>query len=313
MHEARRQARAAAEKRAALTAGSGQKLGGRPVRRGEDIRKVIADAAERRTRVTKGCSGSGMSADRERELVQETNQSGFRTKAEEDDANEEAIMLAYIDLVQEEEKQKWGDSYLPPSKENPLGSQGSPIKIEDQPSTSYNSPEPRHRSSGPKPPIPTSTKPPLPRPASLPSPSSKPNPQPPNPSQFSNTAPQPNTPVQPPTDTWTCEICTLVNPSTYLCCDACTTERPSRFPPPPPPPTTTSLPNPPTTPSTRALPTSIRDSNAKKAVKSLLSLDATSAQQQAQKPDGWVCHSCGTYMENQWWTCAGCGVMKLSS
>ena len=280
------------------------------MRRGEDIRKVIADAAERRTRVTKGCSGSGMSADRERELVQETNKSGFRTKAEEDDANEEAIMLAYIDLVQEEEKQKWGGAYLPPSKENPLGSQGSPIKIEDQPSTSYNpNPDLRQRSSGPKPPIPTSTKPPLPQPASLPSsPSSKPPPQPSAPSQSSNPTPQPH----PPTSTWTCEICTLVNPSTYLCCDACTTERPSSHLPPSFP-TTTTPPNHTTTPSTRALPTSIRDSNAKKAVKSLLSLDATSSAQQAQKPDGWVCHACGTYMENQWWTCAGCGVMKLSS
>lgn len=304
MHEARRQARAAAEKRAALTTGSGQKLGGRPVRRGEDIRKVIADAAERRSRVTKGCSGSGMSADRERELVQETNKSGFRTKAEEDDANEEAIMLAYIDLIQEEEKQKWGDAYLPPSKENPLGSQGSPIKIEDQPSTSYNpNPEPRERFSGTKPPIPTSTKPPLPPPASLPSsPSSKPHPEPSAPSQSSNPTPQP----PPPTSTWTCEICTLVNPSTYLCCDACTAERP--FPPSSSP---TNPPKPPTTtPSTRALPTSIRDSNAKKAVRSLLSLEATTS---AQRPDGWVCHACGTYMENQWWTCAGCGVMKLSS
>lgn len=285
------------------------------MRRGEDIRKVIADAAERRTRVTKGCAGSGMSADRERELVQETNKSGFRTKAEEDDANEEAIMLAYIDLVQEEEKEKWGDAYLPPSKENPLGSQGSPIKIEDQPSTSYN---PHQRSSGPQPPIPTSTKPPLPRPASRPSP----RPQPSTPSQPSHPTPQPPPPSQP--DTWTCEICTLVNPSTYLCCDACTTERPSSHLPPsfptttspnyhpnPTNPQTTSPPNPPIiTPSTRALPSSIRDSNAKKAVRSLLSLDATQAQ---KKSEGWVCHACGTYMENQWWTCAGCGVMKLSS
>ena len=304
MHEARRQARVAAEKRAVLTAGSGQKLGGRPVRRGEDIRKIIADAAERRTRVTKGCSGSGMSADRERELVQETNKSGFRTKAEEEDANEEAIMLAYIDLVQEEEKQKWGDAYLPPSKENPLGSQGSPIKLEDEPSTSY-SPDLRQRSFGPKPPIPTSTKPPLP-PALLPSPSSNPTPQSPVPSHPSHPPPQP-----PPPSTWTCEICTLVNPSTYLCCDACTTERPFT-----PSPSTTPAPirptNTTTTPSTRAIPTSIRDSNAKKAVRSLMSLDATSVQQ-AEKPEGWVCHGCGTYMENQWWTCAGCGVMKLSS
>ena len=242
--------------------------------RGQDIRKVIADAAARRTTVTKGCA-SGTSAERERELVKETNKTGFRTKAEEDDVNEEAIMLAYIDLVQEEEKEKYGDAYIRPSKENPAGSQGAPIKIKSEP-----------RSPSKAPPIPTST---------------KPVPTPPRPTNIA-----PSKPPPPSDGSWTCEICTLVNPSTYLCCDACTTERSS--PPPSPAPTPISQ----QAPSTRFLPTSVRDSNAKKAVKSLMSLEATTAQQ-PKKPLGWLCHQCGNFMESEWWTCAGCGSMKLSS
>ncbi|KAK4691449.1 DNA-dependent metalloprotease WSS1, partial [Lecanoromycetidae sp. Uapishka_2] len=279
MHEARRRARASAEKRQALNASSGQKLGGAPVRRGQDIRKVIADAAERRTRVTKGCSGSGLSKDRELELVRETNKNGFRTKAEEDDANEEAIMIAYIDLVQEEEKEKWGDAYIPPSWENPAGSQGGPAQIKSEPGTRPEAST--SRNYGPKPPIPAATKP-------------KPPP----------VIPAPLKPPPAQNDTWTCDICTLVNPSNYLCCDACGTEPPS----PPPQPKQTPL----TTPSTQYKPSSIRDSNAKKAVKSLMSLDATTSKL-PQKPIGWLCHTCGNFMENEWWTCGQCGTMKLTS
>lgn len=279
MQEARRRARAAAEKRKILTAGSGQKLGGAPVRRGQDIRKVIADAAERRTRVTKGCSGSGISKDRERELVQETNKSGFLTKAEEDDANEEAMIIAYIDLVQEEEKEKWGDAYIPPSNENPAGSQGGPSQIKSEPGTRPEASTSRYY--GQRPPVIAATKP-----------------WPPT------VVPAPSKPPPSQNDTWTCDICTLVNLSTYLCCDACGTEPPS-----PPP---QRRPNLSTTPSTQARSSSIRDSNARKAVKSLMSLDATTSKQ-PQQPMGWLCHTCGNFMENEWWTCGRCGTMKLSS
>ena len=103
MHEARRLARVNAEKRRTLTAGSGQKLGGAPVRRGVDIRSVIADAAASRAAITKGCA-SGVNAEREREIDKETNRNGFRTKADEDDANEEAIMIAYIYLFKKKKE-----------------------------------------------------------------------------------------------------------------------------------------------------------------------------------------------------------------
>lgn len=116
--EARRQARAAAEQRRLLSAGSGRKLGGAPVLRGTDMRRVVADAAQRRMDVTKGCASG---TDQSTELAEEASRNGFRTKAEEDDANEQAIMQAYIELIQQEEREKYGPSYIAPSQENPAG------------------------------------------------------------------------------------------------------------------------------------------------------------------------------------------------
>ena len=285
MHEARRLARVNAEKRRDLTAGSGQRLGGAPVQRGADIRKIIADAAARRAAIMKGCA-SDVGAEREREIDRETNRRGVRTKADVDDADEEAIMIAYIDLVQEEERDKYGDAYIPPSKENPTGSQGSFDKTKTAGTRSVRAP-----------PVPASTKP-LPSSPNTASLRHNHNTLP-----LHAQPPLPN-PQAPYMDSWTCDICTLVNPANYLCCDACSTERPT----PPPSP----LPPPQPTGSTQAKPTSIRDSNSKKAIKSLMSLDATTSQLPA-KPLGWSCHSCGNFMESEWWTCARCGSMKQSS
>lgn len=264
--EARRRARASAEQRRTLTAGSGQKLGGAPVRRGADIRKVIADAATRRATVTKGC-GSGRQESKG--IADEVGRNGFRTRAEEDDANDEAIMQAYIDLLQEEERERYGDAYIPPSQDNPTGSGPSALppssvaRDTSASATSTNSNSPSNSNSN----TPTSDL----------------------------TSAQPTTTAN---GTWTCEICTLENSSTYLCCDACTTKRPK-----------SSLR---TSQTLHAAPPSTNRRAPKtvhKAAKALLSLDAVSK----NKPLGWVCHRCGTFMENEWWTCAGCGRMKLSS
>ncbi|KAM5443607.1 hypothetical protein MferCBS31731_001380 [Microsporum ferrugineum] len=127
MDEARRVARAAAEKRRLLTSGSGRKLGGASILPGADMRRVLADAAERRITVTKGCASGTTEGDR---LAEEAARNGFRTKAEMEDANEKAIMEAYIDLIQQEEREQYGDSYTPPSASNPAGpraSSSSPI------------------------------------------------------------------------------------------------------------------------------------------------------------------------------------------
>lgn len=267
--EARRQARAAAEQRRALSAGSGQRLGGAPVLRGTDMRRVIADAAQRRIDVTKGCaSGADNSAD----LAEEASRNGFRTKAEEDDANEQAIMEAFIDLIEQEERERYGPSYIPPSQDNPAGP----------------------RSNLSPPPIPHETRPSLPVP--------------------------PQEPVDLTSDDrlyeqpWTCPTCTLENPATFLCCDACAAERPR-------PSTTRSVSGPPT-----LNPEASNDRNKRKrplsrpsgqstlksrssAVETLAALDRSTL----KRPLGWVCTFCSTFMESEWWTCSNCGTMKPSS
>ena len=251
MQEARRRARAAAESRQVLAAGSGQKLGGAPVRRGEDIRKVIADAATRRSMVTKGCASG---TERERGIVEETTKNGFRTKAEEDDANEEAIMRAYIELIQEEEREKYGKDYVAPSSTNPAGSKG------DSKMASATS----------------ETVPPL-------------------------AARRPLSVAKLPSDGWSCAVCTLYNPCGYLCCGACGCERSSSS----------------TCPSIQ-IPTSHSTSSSasrhltlvqRNSIESIGSIEAN----QNNRPLGWLCHICGTFMEIKWWTCSSCGCMKLSS
>ncbi|KAF4291057.1 hypothetical protein KXV55_000634 [Aspergillus fumigatus] len=267
--EARRVARAAAERRRTLAAGSGQRLGGVPVLRGTDMRRVIADAAQRRIDVTKGCASG---ADNSVELAEEASRNGFRTKAEEDDANERAIMEAYIDLIQEEERERYGPSYIPPSQEIPAGPRSAPSPppvLENTRSTS---------SAEPQDPIDLT---------------------------YDNASYE-----QP----WTCPTCTLENPANFLCCDACASERPR-------PSATRSLSGPPATGSCRTdnhnkkkRPISQSASqtifkNRTRAVETLAALDSSIA----KRPLGWICQTCGTFMETEWWTCSNCGMMKQNS
>ena len=283
LDEARRQARATAEKRRLLTKNSGKRLGGAPVLRGTDMRKVRADAAQRRLEVMNGCASG---TDREAELVEEESRNGFRTQAEEDDANEEAILQAFIELIQEEEREKYGSSYVAPSQENPAG--------------------PRTEPSSSKPPARETAKYLLSQKTSAVASSST------SANNSSYDAP------------WTCPTCTLENPSNFLCCDVCAAERPtptnnnsakgpSRQTP------VQSTRTEPEKQKKRALPDDTgvtvdpaRDTfafkNRTRALDTLSSLDRDAN----KRPLGWVC-SCGTFMETQWWTCSLCGSMKPSS
>ncbi|KAL8945988.1 MAG: hypothetical protein Q9222_007554 [Ikaeria aurantiellina] len=288
MHEAQRRARAAAEKRRTLTAGSGQKLGGAGVRRGQDIRQVIADAAQRRIDIMRGCGDTDTA--RVKEIVDQTNRSGFKTMAEEDDANEEAIMLAYIDLVQEEEREKYGNDYVPPSKDNPAGSQG---RIPFTPIVKSES------GTAAKPPVPHDTKP-----------------KPPERGEGGAPIPTHIFDLDDPTSasdfstSWTCNICTLVNPPTYLSCDACGTDRPS---PPPSPPNSSNTRRPPSSANPSLNNDRSRIPKKTDKLDNIRSLSAAIEQKAQSQPVGWECVSCGNWMESQWWTCGRCGTMKTKS
>lgn len=137
--EARRLAREAADKRqrGPIGTGPGRRLGGAAPRPGEDIRRVIMNAVERRNETLKGCATEKLSETQIRDLADTATRNGFRTQAEEDEANEVAIAQAMWELVQEDEKAKHGSGYSRPSADNPTGSGGgSVIPTSAGPSTS---------------------------------------------------------------------------------------------------------------------------------------------------------------------------------
>lgn len=265
--EARRLARVAAEKRRTLNAGSGQRLGGTPIPRGTDMREVIADAVQRRIAVTKGCASG---TNQGQKLAEEVSRNGFKTKAEEDDANEQAIIQAYVEMIQEEEREKYGSAYVPPSSANPAG----PL------STLY------------PPTIPQSTKP--------------------GPALSAQKLGSDHVLIDlsddddSPSSTWSCQMCTLVNPASFLFCDACGSERPPHV-----QHTAAAKPS-----AKQPEDTSKRHSGTRnsfkppsKALQSLIELEKKSTKQ----PLGWVCHLCGAFMETEWWACSACGTIKQAS
>jgi rubrerythrin len=165
-------------------------------------------------------------------------------------------MEAFIDLIQQEEKEQYGDSYATPSAANPAGPRSSAGF-----QTAESKPESLQTLSN-----------------------------------ITNDDDQ----------SWTCPVCTLINPETFLCCDACTTERPQQ---------TKSRTERTKTASTKPIrrppsePTGASRKRGRSAVDALVGLEKRTG----KSPLGWNCHSCGSFMESQWWTCSLCGTMKQSS
>ncbi|KAI9730909.1 MAG: hypothetical protein M1818_007983 [Claussenomyces sp. TS43310] len=291
--EARRIARNAAEKRRTLTAGSGQKLGGVPPRPGQDIRRVIVDAIDRRNTVLRGCGVESKNADEIKAIADQATSNGFRTKAEEDKANEEAISQALWELVQEEEKTKYGEAYVHPTAENPTGNGGRDFSL----------PPAIPESTKPKAP-PASKKPTLNEPQTQSRPISRlvshhsasgsrstansvAGLAPQHPSHHADQHTASSSPRNLNCEReWICPVCTCHNPESYLCCDACMSERP--------------------VPEAREY---VHDESWQPPAAATKVLDRPAP----LKPKTWTCHNCGKKMEEKWWTCDVCGILKLRS
>lgn len=121
LHETRRLARASAEKRRAqnkLTKGSGQRLGGTPLHlQGGDVRKVIADQVTRRNTINIGCASGRRDAN---QLSDQSASQTYKTKADEDDANNRAIAQALFELMEQEEEQKLNGTFSAPPTDGGL-------------------------------------------------------------------------------------------------------------------------------------------------------------------------------------------------
>ncbi|KAI0877731.1 WLM-domain-containing protein [Hypoxylon argillaceum] len=249
MDEARRLARIAAEKRRTLSSGSGQRLGGAVPRPGQDIRKIIGDTVERRNQTLRGCANDNQTQDEIIEIADTATRNGFRTKADEDAANDAAIAQALWEIVQEEEMAKKGNAYVPPVAAS-SNSRGN---------TAQSSAPPR----GPQRDKATSS-------------------------------------------TWICGVCTLNNPASYLCCDACGTEK-------------TEL----STTQQRAIidltkPDRGNNNRGAQNAPATPTTKAKESRQASSQPIAstsrtWTCHFCGRVRESQWWSCDLCGTIKLSS
>jgi hypothetical protein len=304
--EMRRQARAAAQQRAKENARSGtvgRVLGGAPVR-GRDMRQVLADAAAKRSTnlkssaVNSGCATGTRAGDI---AAKDALKNGFRTKAEMDDANDVAIAQALTDLMEQEEEIAIEIGSPPPdglewSKEGGLQPSRSPVPSsfagasKPQPSTSRRpAPYPQPNVFGGQgQPAPRKQPPVNPhgKPISRVVPEaeaqkknklSKPPPIPPSkPMGSGGYPPQRSSSVSSSSrEQWSCLTCTLTNEPEALQCAVCDTRRSGTSAPPSHSKTNRTLPS---TPSSL----------------------------------GWLCH-CGTFMENQWWTCSSCGTIKPSS
>ena len=104
---------------------SGQKLGGRPVLRNINIREVITDAVQRRQTITQGCASGTQGSE---QIANEATRNGFRTQAEEDQANDRAIAEALWELAQQDESnqepedpKRWKSEGLEWDPKNGLG------------------------------------------------------------------------------------------------------------------------------------------------------------------------------------------------
>jgi hypothetical protein len=321
--EVHRQARNAAEQRAKLSKIQvpGKRLGGKPVQPGRSIRETIARAALSRTKVETGCGTGTKAGDRAAQrAAKDSQRNGFRTKAEMDDANSVAIAQAMQELMELDEERDidtisetppsdgltWSAEHglqaapprasasaPPASASNPFGSRKSSRDFDSQP--------PSQDTSQTRPSASTSmNRKPAPPVSSYPTPPAAPQVNPrgrpvsrvvleaeAKKKQFQSLKPassiksedlmkSASQPSRPPSsrEPWACLECTLVNEANANTCEVCEAPRQGFS-------------------NVAPRPSSYRTS-------------ATSG------PLGWLC-SCGTFMEDQWWTCSRCTKLRPSS
>ncbi|KAK5062489.1 hypothetical protein LTR84_004562 [Exophiala bonariae] len=286
MGEMRRRARAAAEQRAVRTKNSGSVLGGAGVLRGQHPRDAIAAAAEKRAQAERGCANG---TDEGRKIAEGLVGRGGQvttTKAGQEDENEAAWIQAMIELVREDEAGLFNQDHMD-------GADG------------YNNPNPtaaavREEQANLERMIKKQSR--------------------------SQSKPTPAAPAKPTPQTWTCDICTLINPIEDLMCGACETERPSNtfpttFAPPPPPASSGRNTTRPSSAAARKTDHHTNTHTSPTALQPRLNANDSIARIESQaamarkkaRPMGWTCRGCGNWMEEMWWTCAACGTMKASS
>lgn len=305
--EARRLAREAAEKRGRQpTMGPGRRLGGTGPRPGEDIRRVISDAVTRRSETLKGCATDNLDERQIIDLADSATRNGFRTQAEEDEANEVAIAQALWELVQEDERKARSEK----GKSSSSGLTSNEATV-DKEASSRSDRGINHAPGGPS-----------------------------HVSQSKVAVDDSRVGGFASERQWTCGTCTLQNPAGFLCCDACGAERPQakqkthtvgraqgagetakQMKKREGPVATIDLTQSPTRTrpgktrktQTTATATTTTTPKGDLATPSATALTKMDEAERRTAPAIWQCSFCGNVMEKKWWTCSTCGRMKDQS
>jgi hypothetical protein len=310
--EVRRQARVAAEQRAKVSKiqAPGKRLGGKPPQPGRgSIRETIARAALSRTKVETSCGTGTKAGDKAAQrAAEDSKRNGFRTKAEMDDANSVAIAEAMQELMEHDAERgidtspetppseglTWSAEHglqaaspKAPSASNPYGSGKMNRQFGEVTSRGISQPLTVASNGVDRKPAPLPATPlanPRGRPVSrvvLEAEAKKKQFQSLKPAStvksedLMRSASQPNRPSSS-REPWACLNCTLVNDANANICEVCEGPRPDF------------------------------SKTASRASSSGYQTSATSG------PLGWLC-SCGTFMEDQWWTCTHCTKLRPSS
>jgi len=283
--EARRIARNAAdERRKKLSLDANRKLGGAGPKLGDDIRSTIVSAIFGRMN-PQGCASDRPKGE-QKALVTAAGVNGFKTKAEEDDANEVAIQQALWELAQKdrEEMRKQRMSLFGSASVNGGDSIGSLSIDRLSLSNAYDSSSQATKTNPPNPEF--SDDPSLKKP----------------PPQYIQLVED---------DLWQCTNCTLINKEEDLSCDACEVARPGTEPPKAAPPIKAAAKKPPPkVASTRS--TAQSRSSASRSVLSTPRNQIIKAVVRPA-PTFWTCEQCSNLTESEWWTCTVCGMMKSKS
>jgi len=254
-----------------------------------------------------GCASTSQDAEA---IGDEASQNGFRTEAEEKDANDRAISQALWELVQEEEARKagvtnWKDEGL---QWNPsTGLQSALLSPTLDPAKEEGKTKTGRKCNSLQSPI--SKRHPSPASSELGSSSTTPSPPPSSKRPKTEThnisvvVDLTNSPSPPPAPTtWSCDTCTLVNPIKSATCNACEGDRPK------------SLINP-LSVKPKPIPKHNRSDKLLVPRRSGALISAAEAEARAKlKPKaGWVCTRCGMWTEAMFWSCGQCGNIKETS